>query len=353
MKKYNGIFCNTLISTSILSLFLGVSLFVQNILKTTSPISALFILAVILISLLTQGYIYGIISSLISVLIINFAFTYPYYKFNFSIVENLVSAIVMLIITVVSCTVGTKLKEQERLRVESVKENMRANLLRAISHDLRTPLTTIYGSSATIMNQYDSLSKEQVFKLASGIKEDAEWLKAMVENLLIVTKINNEGIKINKIPIVLEELIDSVIVRFKKRYPNQPIGLDIPEEFVSIPMDPVLIEQVIVNILENAVCHAKGMTELKLSVHILSDVVQFEISDNGCGISKDRLHNIFSDYYEYKNVPIDNKKNNMGIGLSVCTSIIKAHGGNISAENKKTGGCIFRFTLKMEDKNNE
>jgi two-component system sensor histidine kinase KdpD len=246
-----------------------------------------------------------------------------------------------------------KIKLQEKLKIESAKENMRANLLRAISHDLRTPLTTIYGSSATIIDKFDLLSKEQLLKLATGIKEDAEWLKGMVENLLTVTKINNEGVKINKTPIVLEELIDSVIVRFKKRFPNQPIQIDIPEEFISIPMDPVLIEQVIVNILENAVNHAKGMTELKLCVCVKGDNAVFEISDNGCGIPKDRLNNIFNDYYEFKNLPIDNNKNNMGIGLSVCTSIIKAHDGNISVENRKTGGCSFRFSLKLEEEDVE
>ena len=353
MKKSREIVKNVLVSMVVLVFFFGLSLLVHNAFSIGTLIPAIFMLAVFLISLITQGYVYGIVSSLLSVLAVNFAFTYPYFRFNFSIAENLVSAVIMLVITVLSCALTTKLKYQEKIRIESAKEGMRANLLRAISHDLRTPLTTIYGSSSTIIDNYDLLKKEQIIKLALGIKEDAEWLKGMVENLLTVTKINNDGVKINKTPIVLEELIDSVIIRFKKRFPNQKLDIEIPEEFISIPMDPVLIEQVIVNMLENAMNHAIGMTELVLKVYVREENAIFEIIDNGCGIPKDRLSKIFSDYYEEKELPIDNNKRNMGIGLSVCTSIIKAHNGDISVENRKAGGCIFGFSLKMEEERNE
>ena len=239
------------------------------------------------------------------------------------------------------------------MKAESEKEKMRANLLRAVSHDLRTPLTTIYGSSSTIIEQMDGLSKEQILQLVSGMKEDAEWLIRMVENLLSVTKIDGGSIKLKKTSTVLEELIDTVLVRFKKRYPMQNIEVEIPDEFISIPMDAVLIEQVIVNILENAVQHAKGMDRLQLRVFTEEENAVFEITDNGCGIAKERLDTIFTGYFEKKDMPIDNQKNSMGIGLSVCASIINAHDGSISVETHKTGGCCFRFSLKMEETEDE
>lgn len=120
-------------------------------------IPALFTLAVFLVSLVIDGYIYGIISSLISVLMINFAFTFPYFEFNFSIPENIISAFILLVITISTTTLTTKLRMQEKIKVETEKEKMRANLLRAVSHDLRTPLTTIVGSSSTIVEKYTSL----------------------------------------------------------------------------------------------------------------------------------------------------------------------------------------------------
>ena len=258
----------------------------------------------------------------------------------------------MLTITVLSSTLTIKIKQQESLRVETEKEKMRANLLRAVSHDLRTPLTTIYGASSAIVENKE-LSKEQIWKLAEDVREDAQWLMGMVENLLSVTRIDNGKVKLIKTSVVLEELIDSVLVRFRKRYPKQSVKVELPDEFVMIPMDAVLIEQVMVNILENAVQHAHGMTELQLKVFVKDDKAIFETHDNGCGIPKERLADIFTGYFESEETPADSQKRNMGIGLSVCASIIRAHDGTIEAENKKEGGCVFRFTLELEKEDYE
>ena len=326
-----------------------VSLGIEQLFKTHTPIPALFSLAVFLISRYTESYIYGVVASLIGMLAVNFAFTFPYFKFNFIILENVVSAVVMLIISIMTSVLTTELKRQEKMRMETEKEKMRANLLRAISHDLRTPLTTIYGSSSAMVENAEGLSKEQMVELADDIKEDAQWLIGMVENLLSVTKIDSGEVKLIKTPVVLEELIDSVLVRFKKRYPNQEVIIEIPDEFIDIPMDAVLMTQVIVNMLENAVQHAKGMKKLILRVSVVEDDAVFEIIDDGCGISKERMDRIFTGYFTTENLPADNQKRNMGIGLSVCASVIKAHEGKIMVENLKEGGCCFRFTLKMEE----
>ena len=151
-----------------------------------------------------------------------------------------------------------------------------------------------------------------------------------------------------KTPTVLEELIDTVMVRFQKMYPEQRVQVEIPEEFISIPMDPVLIEQVLINILENAVFHAEGMTELNLRVSVRGKQAVFEVEDNGCGISRERLDKIFTGFFEKKGLPSDGRKSNMGIGLSVCAAIIQAHGGTIEAGNREGGGAVFRFFLERE-----
>lgn len=353
MKQIYTTVKNVLYTAGILVVFFIIGLILEKIFEADALVPAIFTLGVFIISLITDGFIYGIAASFLSVMALNFAFTFPYFKFNFSIRENILSAVIMLIITIISSTLITKVKQQEKMKAETAKEKMRANLLRAVSHDLRTPLTTIYGSSSAIINQYDSLSKEQLLELANGINEDAQWLVGMVENLLSVTKIDSDGVKLIKTPIVLEELIDTVLIRFKKRYPNQKINVDIPESFVSIPMDAVLIEQVMLNILENARQHAVGMTEITIKVFLLGNEAIFEISDDGCGIPKDRLEGIFTGYFEKKEAPADNQKSSMGIGLSVCASIIKAHDGTISVENRKTGGCCFRFSLSMEETGDE
>lgn len=111
-------------------------------------------------------------------------------------------------------------------------------------------------------------------------------------------------------------------------------------------MDSILIEQVLLNLLENAVFHAKGMTELSLSVSLVENQAVFEVADNGCGIPGDALQKIFTGNYEKTAAPVDGTRSNMGIGLSVCAAIIKAHGSEIFAENRKSGGAVFRFALE-------
>ena len=340
------------ITALILSVCFIVCLIIQNFSESSPLIPALFVLCVFLISVITQKYAYGIAASFISVLAVNFAFTFPFFAFNFTPPENILSAVILLIITVITVGLTAQIKTQESIKAESEREKMRANLLRAISHDLRTPLTTIYGASSALLDNYNEFSDAQKRKMINSISEDSAWLSRMVENLLSITRLDGSNVKIIKSDTVIEELVDSILVKFAKRYPGIKVSVKIPDEFVTIPMDALLIEQVALNILENSAQHAKGMTELSLKVFTHGDKAIFEIQDNGCGIPPEQLENIFTGIYSSKTVS-DNNKKNAGIGLSVCASIIKAHDGTIRAENSKKGGCIFRFTLNMEESENE
>ena len=334
------------IVTLILLLFLNI--WMQDMFDTKTLIPMIFVLGVFLISMKTQGYFWGITASLLSVLAVNYAFTYPYYAFDLISPECVASAFVMLVVAILTGTLTTQIKYQEKIKAETEREHMRANLLRAVSHDLRTPLTTIYGSCSAVMENYDSLSKEQQLKLLREMQQDSEWLIRMVENLLSVTRIDGGKVQLTKRSTVLEELIDAVLIKFHKRCPSQQVQVEIPEDFISIPMDAMLIEQVLINILENAVDHATGMTELKLTVTTEANFALFCISDNGCGISTDRMDKLFTGYLDRELVPADGRRSNMGIGLSVCAAIIKAHDSEIHVKNNSTGGASFSFRLKLE-----
>lgn len=347
MKK-NSILKNTVLSLLILTAAFFLSLGIQHIFNAPSLIPSVFVLAVFLISLLTQGYIYGLVSALISVLAVNYAFTFPYLEFNFTIGENAVSAIILIAVTFLSCTLTTKIRHHEALQTENEKEKMRSNLLRAISHDLRTPLTAIYGSASTISDNYPTLSDSDKLTMLQGIKEDSQWLIRMVENLLSITKFDGENVKLIKSPTVLEELVDSSLLKFHKRYADINVDIDIPEDFITVSADPLLIEQVLINLLENAVQHAKGMSELKLRVFTIGRQAIFEVSDNGAGIPPEKLETLFTTFAQ-SDTHTDGKTHSMGIGLSVCATIIRAHGGSIKAENAKNGGATFRFTLNLEE----
>ena len=191
-----------------------------------------------------------------------------------------------------------------------------------------------------------TLTEAQKDAMLLNIQKDSEWLIRMVENLLSVTRIDGAKVEVVKTPTVLDELIDSVLMKFSKKHPNQKVITQIPDEFVDIPMDSLLIEQVLLNLLENAVFHAKGMTELTLSVSLVGDKAVFEVADNGCGLPEDALQRIFTGSYEKSAAPVDGTRRNMGIGLSVCAAIVKAHGSDITAENRSGGGAVFRFALE-------
>ena len=330
----------------------GLNLVLLELFSIQSMTPMIFVLGVFLIAWRTQGYFWGIVSSLISVMAVNYAFTYPYWAFNLIRPECLSSAVVMLAVSIMTSALTTKLKRQEQMKAEAEKERMRGNLLRAVSHDLRTPLTSIYGACSTMLENYDALPRQTHIKLLSDVRADAQWLVRMVENLLSVTRIDTDTVNLSKNNTVLEELIDTVLVKFRKHYPDKVVHVEIPEEFVSIPMDAMLISQVLMNLLENAVFHAKGMKNLWLRVEVIGHWAFFYVEDDGCGIPEEKLPKLFTGMLDSE-APTDQSRSSMGIGLSVCSAIIKAHGGDIWAKKRAGGGTEVGFRLEMEDANGE
>lgn len=349
IRSGKTIFHDTGITFIILLVSFFICLFLNHIIDAQTIIPAVFSLAVFLISRYTDGYRYGIAASVISVLAVNYVFTFPYMAFAFTIFDDIVTTCVMLVITLMTSALITQIKHHEQMRIDIEKEKMRANLLRAVSHDLRTPLTTIYGSCDVLLNDKQKLSESQKNELLYGIQEDAQWLIRMVENLLSVTRMDEQnGVFLQKMPIVLEELIDTTISKFHRRYPDCPIDVQLPTDLIIIPMDPVLIEQVLVNFLDNACLHAAGMTRLILAVEKHRQTVRFEVKDDGCGIPSGSLSSLFNGTITNNSSNVDHTRG-MGIGLTACASIIHAHGGTIGAHNRKSGGSCFWFTLELDE----
>ncbi len=312
-------------------------------------VTMIFILSVFLVSVCTEGYLFGIVSSLFCVLATNFIFTYPFTMPGYPF-----TIICMLVVSITTSALSTKIKQHESIRFEVEREKTKSNLLRAVSHDLQTPLTSILGASSAIIENDDFLDKKDRLKLLSEIKEDAGWLIRMVENLLNITRIDAEyGAKITKQNEACEEVIADSVAKFKSRFPGNNVEIKIPDELMMIPMDAILIEQVIINLLENVVFHAKNATKIELSLYAKDRNAVFEVSDNGCGINANILPHIFDGCFKQSNDNQSDKKKNMGIGLSICNTIINAHNGTMSAKNKKSGGAVLRFILPLEEKIND
>ncbi|MBQ9980404.1 MAG: DUF4118 domain-containing protein [Oscillospiraceae bacterium] len=309
----------------------------------------IYILAVILISRLTKGFLYGIVAAIASVFFVNYAFTFPYLNLNFSLAGYPIIFVSMLAVSIITSAMTTQIKHQEKLRAEAARESTRANLLRAVSHDIRTPLTSIVGSTSALLENEDNLSDDEKRKLLVDARDEAEWLIRMVENLLSVTKVGAD-FKINKSPEIAEEILAEAMIKAEKRLGGIKTEVSVPDELLFIPMDAMLIEQVIINLAENAAIHAKGVTCIWISVEKHNDHAVFSVRDNGAGINEDDLKYIFSGYLKRpseENTSADQKRN-MGIGLSSCKAIVTAHGGEMTAENLPGGGALFKFTLPLE-----
>lgn len=232
--------------------------------------------------------------------------------------------------------------KRANLTVET--ERLRSNLLRSISHDLRTPLTSIMGSSSVILESYDSIDESVKKELLKNIYEDASWLTRSVENIISITRFDDGSLDIKKNLEVVEEIISEAISIIKKFSGTHKINTDIPDEVIILSVDGLLIEQVLINIIDNAVRYTPKGSEIKIKVIKINNYVYFEIEDNGNGLKEEDIDHIFDKFYT-KTIDKSLEKRGIGLGLSICKSIIEAHNGEIEAFNNKLGGATFRFKI--------
>jgi len=237
--------------------------------------------------------------------------------------------------------------EQRGIIVEAEKEKMRSNLLRAIAHDLRTPLAGILGASSAIRENKHTLDENTREKLNTDIQEEAQWLIRMVENLLSVTRINEGASKVTKSPEAAEEIIAEAVSRIKIRFPQRDIVVRVPDELLEVPMDGTLIAQVLINLLENAIKHSPKDSPVEIFLKRYRESAIFEVYDHGKGIADEDFPYLFTSYVPNGNKSSDSSRG-MGIGLSICMTIIKAHNGTMEANNRKEGGAVFQFSLPLE-----
>ncbi|EOH74346.1 sensor histidine kinase [Enterococcus malodoratus] len=237
----------------------------------------------------------------------------------------------------------TELKnEKEQVELENEREKVRSNLLRAVSHDLRTPLTVISGIAETLGIGSD-LKEETRQKLLTDIQEESQWLIRMVENLLSITRINMDTMKVDKTAEPVEEIIEAVYKHLKKVYPEGKIKIELPEDVIFIQADPILIEQALFNLVENAFRHGAKEQPVKLTVRLQQEQTVFEIENYG-EIPLKQFQKIQTNLSSTNEVPVDSK-NGLGIGLSIVKTIIHAHNGKMEM-TVGNGKTMVRIYLK-------
>ena len=326
----------------------AINLLIRKLFTTQTLVPMIFVFGVFLISLKTHGYCYGIVSAVLSVFAVNFAFTYPYYTLDFFVEESILSAIIMLVVAVSTSTLNSRIRDQENLRAESEKERMRGNLLRAISHDLRTPLTAISGSADNLLANYkkmDDALREQTF---TDIYDDSMWLINLVENLLAVTRIEGGQVNLTRSIELMDEVVSEALKHINRKSKEHTIRVTSGKDFILAHIDAKLIVQVIINLVDNAIKYTPVGSVIEIHTDQKEQWVTVSVSDNGPGIPDEQKPRIFDMFYSGANKVVDSRRS-LGLGLSLCKSIVTAHGGTISVSDNQPNGTAFKFTLPAEE----
>lgn len=317
----------------------------------TSYVSMIFLLDVFLTAMLTDGFFFSLTIAVFAVLSVDYIFTPPFWEVSFTLAGFPLTFLVMMTICVATGIVTSRAKKVSEMEREAEREKIHSNLLRAVSHDIRTPLTGIVGATNVLLEQDDTLTPQQRRELLKNANEEAQWLIHIVENLLSITRIGaGEDARVTKTPEAAEEVIEGAVGKFRRRYPQIDVEVRLPEEFFLVPMDPLLIQQVITNLLENAAVHGVTTTRVAVSLEKRGKWARFTVCDNGRGIPEGRLHNLFDGTQSAQQ---GDSTRSMGIGLSVCKTVVAAHRGKIKGENIKGSGARFTVDLPLEEDEHE
>jgi two-component system sensor histidine kinase KdpD len=228
----------------------------------------------------------------------------------------------------------------ESAQREVEKEQLRSSLLSAVSHDLRTPLAVITGSASTLIENRAALDDTARSELTKTILQEAERLSRLIRNLLDMTRLDSGAIHVKSEWIPLEEVVGAALHRIDAQLAGRDVQVALPPDLPLVACDPVLLEQALVHLLENAAKYGAGSIELR--ARVLDEDVLVEVDDRGPGIAEGQETQIFDKFF--RGVP-DGSRGGVGLGLSICRAIVAGHGGRIWAENRPGGGASFRFTL--------
>ncbi len=241
-------------------------------------------------------------------------------------------------------------KAREEAAVSVKNEQLRANLLRTISHDLRTPLTSIYGNADMLLSDSLKLDEETRMRIYLDIREDSRWLIRVVQNILSVTRLENKDLKLNRSVELMDDVIEEALRHIDREAEHRNIVFERSEEFLFAELDPSLIGQVIINLVNNAVKYSPDGSTILIKTTGMERDIMVSVSDNGPGVKEEDLLKIFDMFYTGDRKGADSRRG-LGLGLSVSRSIVEAHGGKISARNRKPSGLEIRFTIPKADLN--
>ena len=243
---------------------------------------------------------------------------------------------------------GDRLEQkQKQTQVLMETEKLRSSLLSSVSHDLRTPLAAIAGSASSLLENRENMDKKTQDELLENIFGESERLNRLVNNLLEMTRLESGAIRAKKEKIHINEIIGSALSRLEKQIGARTVEIRARQDLPALPMDGLLIEQVLVNLLDNALKYTPDHSPVELSAETEGAWMKVQVFDRGPGLTEDDLAHVFDKFYRGQ---AQRLAGGTGLGLSVCKGILDLHEGKIEAFNRSGGGAVFQFSLPMEPK---
>ncbi len=315
-------------------------------------IIAVYILGVLIISIITSSWMYSFLASVISVLAFNFLFTIPRFTLRAYDPSYPVTFGIMFLVALITGSLASRMKEYARESAQAAmqieKEQLRADLLRSISHDLRTPLTSMSGNASNLLSNENEFSQETRMQIYGDIYDDSMWLIKLVENLLSVTRIEDGRMDLRMSAELMDEVIAEAMRHTDRNRDGRKIEVSSDEEFILGKMDARLIVQVVINLVDNAVKYTPEGAQIRIHTGKKDGMVVVSVSDTGPGIPDEQKSKVFDMFYTGTNRAADGRRS-LGLGLGLCRSIIRAHGGEIWVSDNKPQGAVFTFTLPAEE----
>ena len=241
-------------------------------------------------------------------------------------------------------------RKREEALAQAKNEQLRANLLRSISHDLRTPLTSISGNADTLLHSYDVLDEQTRKQIFTDIYDDAQWLTGLVENLLSITKIVDGSVKLHLSDQVVDDIISEALRHIDRRAAEHHIAVDCGDVLLLARMDAGLIMQVLINLVNNAVKYTPVGSNIRITAIPRENMAEICVSDNGPGIPNELKERVFEMFFTGGN-PIGDSRRSLGLGLTLCQTIVHAHHGEMTLKDNSPHGCIFSFTIPLSEVN--
>ena len=233
-------------------------------------------------------------------------------------------------------------RKSRQAEIETETERLRSALLSSVSHDLQTPLAAIVGSASALLEKDEIKRTPAIAELAENIQEEGERLSRLVKNLLQTTRLQSGTVIVRKERYPLEEVVGTALERLARLLQNRSVTVRIPTDLPPVPIDAVLFEQALINLLENAARHTPAGSPIHVAAKRMADAFEVSIADEGPGLDASDLERVFEKFYHHSS------SSGTGLGLTICRAIVDAHGGRVWVENRPEGGAVFRMVLPME-----